>query len=260
MISIRNPRVPAYIFIALALIFLYAPILVMMVMAFNESRINQFPLVFDLRWFEALANNDRLIGATLNSLGIAGTTSAIATMIGTAAALALSGMGSRAKVIMQLLLIPPITIPWLILAVALLIMFFILRVDRSLVTMMFGHVTLQIPYVVLIVGAQAGSLNRYYEEAAASLGASPGRTFWLVTLPLILPSVAAAFAFAFAISFDNFVVSYFLAPAGFSTLPIEIYTAIRTGFTPEINAVSTIVFVLSVILVLPAARYLRFNF
>ncbi|MDX2160851.1 MAG: ABC transporter permease [bacterium] len=250
----------ALVYIGVILVFLYAPLLVMMLMAFNESRINQLPIIFDLVWFERLAQNDRLIAATSNSIILAGTTSVIATVLGTFASLGLNATGRRGKALLQLFLIPPITIPWLIFAVALLIMFFWLRVDRSLVTLMFGHVTVQIPYVILIVSARFATVDRSYEDAAASLGAPPLRVFLLVTLPLILPAVVAAFAFAFAISFDNFVVSYFLSPPGVSTLPIEIYTAIRTGFTPEINAVSTIVFVISVVCVIPAARYLRFNF
>ncbi len=256
----KSLKIPAYVFLALALFFIYAPIAVMMLMGFNQSRINQFPFEFDLVWFEALLHNERLLQGTGNSLLIAATSSVIATAVGTLAALAMRGIRRRTRAFLNLLLIPPITIPWLILAVALLLMFFWLRVDRSLLTLMLGHVTLQIPYTVLIVSTQYVTISSNYEDAAASLGASPFRIFGWVILPLIIPSVVAAFAFSFAISFDNFVVSYFLAPSGFSTLPVEIYTAIRTGFTPEINAVSTIVFFASILLVLPAARYLRFNF
>jgi spermidine/putrescine transport system permease protein len=250
----------AYAYLIVMLLFLYAPLLVMMVMAFNQSRINQFPIIFDLTWFQALANNERLLGATSNSIILAVTTSLIATILGTMAALGLNTLGKRARGFFQLLLIPPITIPWLILAVSLLIMFFWLQVQRNIAILIFGHVTLQIPYTVLIISTRLATLDRSYEDAAASLGATPGRTFWRVTLPLLLPSVVAAFAFAFAISFDNFVVSYFLSPPGISTLPVEIYTAIRTGFTPEINAISTIVFLISLICVIPAGRYLRFGF
>lgn len=249
----------ARIYIALVLFFLYTPILVMMAMSFNRSRTNQFPFVFDLIWFRELAQNDRLITATINSVELAVSTALVATTLGLMAALALNRQRFRGRVLLQAMLIPPITIPWLILAVSLLIMFFWLGIERSALTLFFGHVTLQLPYAVLVIGARVASIDLSFEEAAASLGATPLRVFFRVTLPMIMPGVLAAFVFAFAISFDNFVISYFLAPPGIPTLPVEIYTAIRTGFTPEVNAVSTIVFVISVACVVFAARDISFN-
>jgi spermidine/putrescine transport system permease protein len=250
----RNIRITPYIIIVLGLLFLYAPVLVMMLMSFNQSRINQFPIVWDLVWFERLAQNERLIEATVNSLIIAIASSVIATVLGTLAALGLNRQEFRGKRILELMLIPPITIPWLILAIALLIMFFWLGIERSLITLMFGHVVVQLPYTILVIRARLAVTDPSLEEAALSLGAPPTDAFRRVTLPIIAPGVLAAFMFAFAVSFDNFIISYFLAPPGVSTLPVEIYTAIRTGFTPEINAVSTIVFAISAFCVLVGAR------
>ncbi len=244
------------LYLIAALLFLYAPILVMMLMAFNRSQLNSLPLVFDLVWFERLAQNQRLIAATLNSLILAGLTALTATALGTLAALALTRYSFRGKQVLQALLIPPITIPWLILAVALLMLFFWLGIPRSLLTLYLGHVTVQLPYTILVISARLTGLDPTLAQAAATLGARPWRVFWRITLPLALPGVVAAALFAFVVSFDNFVISYFLAPPGVSTLPVEIYSAIRTGFTPEINAISTIVFLLSALLVLLVGREL----
>ncbi len=132
------------------------------------------------------------------------------------------------------------------------------RVQRSLLTLYLGHVTIQLPYTILVVGARFAGTDPSLEEAATSLGAKPWRTFWRVTFPLVLPGIMAAALFAFTVSFDNFVISYFLAPPGVSTLPVEIYSAIRKGFTPEINAVSTIVFFISATSVLLVGREISF--
>ncbi len=241
-------------YIGLSLLFLYAPVLVMMLMAFNRSQLNEFPIVWDLVWFRRLAQNERLILATLNSLALAFLSALTATALGTLAALALARYRFRGRRLLQALLIPPITIPWLILAVAMLLLFFWAGMPRSLATLYLGHVTIQLPYTILVVSSRLANTDPALEEAAASLGARPWRTFWRVTFPLALPGILAAGLFAFTVSFDNFVISYFLAPPGVSTLPVEIYSAIRKGFTPEINAISTIVFLLSATSILVVGR------
>lgn len=252
--ALRVPHSAFRIYILLALLFLYAPILVMMAMAFNRSQLNELPFVFDLRWFERLLQNERLIAATLNSIVLAAISALTATALGTLAALALARFSFRGKGLLQALLIPPITIPWLILAVAMLLLFFWLGIERSLVTLYLGHVTVQLPYTILVINARLAHSDPTLEQAAASLGARPWRVFWRITAPLALPGILAAALFAFVISFDNFVISYFLAPPGVSTLPVEIYSSIRTGFTPEINAISTIVFLVSAASVLLVGR------
>ena len=131
-------------------------------------------------------------------------------------------------------------------------------IQRSLVTLYLGHVTIQLPYTILVISARLAGSDPGLEDAAASLGAGPWRTFWRVTFPLALPGILAAMLFAFTVSFDNFVISYFLAPPGVSTLPVEIYSAIRKGFTPEINAISTLVFFISATSILIVGRELRF--
>ena len=247
------------VFLLLVLLFLYAPIIVMMVMAFNASPLYQLPFSFSTIWFEQLIDNKRLLQAGANSVLIAALTTIIATTLGTLAALALARYQFRGKTLLQLLLFPPITIPWLIIGTAMLVFFFWVGIGRGLHAMVLGHVALAIPYVIVVVGARLKSFGTSLEDAAATLGANPWQSFWRVTLPVLAPGIVAAGVFAFAISFDQFVISYFLAKPGVTTLPVEIYSAIRKGFTPEINAISTIIIIISMAALLLVARHYRFG-
>ncbi|MCW6509957.1 ABC transporter permease [Lichenifustis flavocetrariae] len=243
--------------LALILVFLYAPVVVMIVMAFNESDLYALPLQPSLKWFTALAGNEKLIDASRNSVLIAVITAVLGTAIGTLAALALARHAFRGRSVLQLLLLPPIAIPWLITGTAMLVFFYWTGIGRGLHAMILGHVALAIPYVVLVVGTGLQGLRSDLEEAAMSLGSTPVHAFFAITLPLLAPSLIAAALFAFAVSLDQFVVSYFLATPGVSTLPVEIYTSIRKGFTPEINAVSTLLLGASVMLFLVFAVLTR---
>lgn len=246
-------------YVGVVLTFLYLPILIMAVMSFNASPFYQLPIDWLLDWFRALGENDQLISATWNSLYIAAITTVIATALGTAAALALHRYQFRGKKLLQTLLFPPIAIPWLITGTAMLIFFFAVGIGRGLHAILLGHVALALPYVIVVVSARLRTFAPELEEAALSLGASRWQATRRVTLPWIAPGVVAGGLFAFAVSFDQFVVSYFLSTPGQTTLPVQIYAAIRKGFTPEINAVSTIVIVLSMTLMLLTARFFRFG-
>lgn len=246
-------------YVGVVLAFLYLPILIMAMMSFNASPFYQLPIDWSFDWFSALGENDQLILATWNSLYIAAITTVIATTLGTAASLALHRYQFRGKRLLQILLFPPIAIPWLITGTAMLIFFFAVGIGRGLHAILLGHVALALPYVIVVVSARLRTFAPELEEAALSLGASRWQTTRRVTLPWIAPGVVAGGLFAFAVSFDQFVVSYFLSTPGQTTLPVQIYAAIRKGFTPEINAVSTIVIVLSMSLMLLTARFFRFG-
>ena len=243
--------------IGLVLAFLYLPVVVMAVMSFNASPFYQIPIVWSGAWYTALAQNARLLDAAWNSIWIACATAAIATTLGTAAAIGLHRLTGRGVAILRALLFPPIGIPWLITGTAMLMFFFLVGLERGSPTVLLGHVALATPYVIIVVGARLQSLPPELEEAARALGAGPWFTARRVTLPFIAPGVVAGALFAFAVSFDQFVISYFLATPGESTLPVEIYTAIRKGFTPEINAISTLVIVVSMVAMLVVARLAR---
>ncbi len=243
----------------LVLLFLYVPILVMAAMGFNASPLYALPFDFDLIWYRELAGNTKLINAGINSVGIAVVNTLIATALGTMAALAFARYQFRGRTVLQLLLFPPVAIPWLVIGTAMLVFFYWIGIKRGLVAILLGHVALSLPYVIVVVGARLATFPRAVEEAAATLGATPWQTFRRVTAPILAPGVIGGALFAFAVSFDQFVISYFLAPPGTTTLPVEIYGAIRKGFTPEINAISTIIIVVSMGALLLTARFYRFG-
>jgi len=248
-----------HLYLGAILVFLYAPILVMAAMSFNTSEFYQLPFSFSTNWYERLAKNAEIQEAAWRSVVIAIVTTAIATALGTAAAIALFRHDFRGKRLLQVLLFPPIAIPWLITGTAMLIFFFGIGLGRGTPSVIIGHVALALPYVVVVVSARLSTFDPTLEEAARALGAGPWIVMRRVTLPWIAPGIVAGALFAFAVSFDQFVVSYFLSEPGDSTLPVLIYTAIRKGFTPEINAVSTIIIVVSMAIMLIAARFSNFG-
>lgn len=247
------------IWLALILVFLYAPILIMALMSFNESQFYQLPFKFSLDWYQSLASNDAIKTAAVRSVLIAIATTVIGTTLGTAASIALFRYSFPGKRVLQVLLFPPIAIPWLITGTAMLIFFFGIGLGRGTPSVLIGHVALALPYVIVVVSARLATFDPTLEEAARSLGASSWTVTMRVTVPWILPGIIAGALFAFAVSFDQFVVSYFLSEPGDATLPVLIYTSIRKGFTPEINAVSTIIIVISMAIMLLAARFSNFG-
>ena len=246
-------------YLGLVLAFLYVPIAVMALMSFNVSEFYQLPVRFTTDWYVQLWNNAEILDAAWTSIWITCVTTVIATVLGTAASIALFRYEFRGKAILQVLLFPPIAIPWLITGTAMLIFFFAIGIGRGSQAVILGHVALALPYVIVVVSARLRTFDPQLEEAARSLGASSWEVTRYVTLPWIASGVIAGALFAFAVSFDQFVVSYFLAQPGDSTLPVVIYSAIRKGFTPEINAVSTIIIVVSMSIMLLAARYAKFG-
>lgn len=245
--------------LGLVIVFLYAPIFVMAAMSLNASPFYQLPFEFSTRWYADLARNGEIIAAAWRSLAIAGVTTVIATALGTAAAVALFRYEFRGKRWLQILLFPPIAIPWLITGTAMLIFFYGVGIGRGTPAVILGHVALALPYVIVVVTARLATFDPTLEEAARALGAGPWTVTRRVTLPWILPGVVAGALFAFAVSFDQFVVSYFLSEPGDSTLPVLIYSAIRKGYTPEINAVSTLIIAVSMAVMLLAARFTSFG-
>ena len=247
------------IYVGVILFFLYAPIAIMAMMSLNKSEFYTLPFEFSTEWYARLWQNEEILAAAWRSVWIAVVVAVIATILGTAASLAFFRYEFRGKKILQALLFPPIAIPWLITGTAMLIFFFSVGLGRGSPSVIFGHVALALPYVIVVVTARLSTFDPTLEEAARSLGASGWQVTKGVTLPWISSGVIAGALFAFAVSFDQFVVSYFLSEPGDTTLPVLIYTAIRKGFTPEINAISTIIITVSMGLMLLAARYSKFG-
>lgn len=247
------------IWLAFILFFLYAPILVMAFMSFNASQYYQLPFEYSLKWYEKLAQNAEILDAATRSVMIAIVTTVTATVLGTTASVALFRFEFRGKRFLQVMLFPPIAIPWLITGTAMLIFFYGIGLGRGTPSVIIGHVALAIPYVIVVVSARLATFDATLEQAARSLGASAWTVTRRVTFPWIAPGIIAGALFAFAVSFDQFVVSYFLSEPGDSTLPVLIYTAIRKGFTPEINAISTIIITISMVVMLIVAHFSNFG-
>jgi spermidine/putrescine transport system permease protein len=236
----------AYVLFILLLI--YFPIGVMSAMSFNHSRYNALPFEFSLRWYRALWANRELFASTRFSIYLAALAALICMVIGTLLVYGVSRSSRKVKHRIQSLSVLPLTIPWIILGISLLLFLNFLGFSRNFAFLLMGHVIVTIPYFVLVLNARIDTLDLSLEDASYTLGAGPVQTFLRISLPTLLPAILAGAFLAFLVSFNMFVISYFLIETGASTLPIEIYTSIKFGFTPEINGISTIILLVSTLL------------
>ena len=227
--------------VALGLAFLYLPIAVLVIYSFNASRLVAVWGGWSTRWYAELVNDQALLDYAWVSLRIAFLSAAAATVLGTLAAVALArGRRFRGRVLFTGLIYAPLVMPEVITGLALLLLFVALEVDRGFWTITIAHTTLTMCFVTVVVEARLASFDTSLEEAAMDLGCPPLKTFLTVTLPLIAPAVAAGFILAFTLSLDDLVIASFVTGPGATTLPIRIYSEVRLGVKPEINAVCTI--------------------
>lgn len=242
----------------LVYLFMFLPVAVVVLLSFNASQFGSFPMTgFSLRWFEALAANDAILRAFRTSLVLGTLTAIIACSLAVPAAIALLRYRFPGKSLINTALIAPILVPEVVLGVALLLFLRWASVPRSFALLLFGHVIITLPFVLLVVQARLIGIRRDYEEAAMSLGASPLATFREVTLPLLMPAVAAGALFAFTISFDNITATLFWRSAGTETVPTQIFAMLRHSISPEINALGTVMIVITVGLPLAAGFLAR---
>jgi spermidine/putrescine transport system permease protein len=228
-------------------VFLFAPIVATIFLSFNASMFGGFPMTgFSLRWYGKLLENVQVIAAFRTSLWIAVVTAAVTTLLGILTALALVRFQFRGKEMLGTLVILPALVPETILGVGLLILIKAVNQPRSLPVLVLGHILLALPYVVLIAQARMVGVRRIYEEAAMSLGASRLATFREITFPLLVPAVLAGALLAFTISFDNTSASLFWRPAGVETMPTQILSMLKTSISPEVNALGTVMIVMTV--------------
>lgn len=231
----------------LVYVFMFAPILVVLLLAFNASQFGGFPIDgFSFRWFIKLYENEAIVRALRTSLLLGALTAIIATTLGILAALALVRYEFRGKDLITTFLITPVLVPETVLAVGLLIFLRWLHMPRSFALLLLGHCIIALPFVVLVVQARLVGIRRDYEEAAQSLGASPLQTFFEVTFPLMLPAVFAGALFAFTISFDNITATMFWRPSGMETVPTQIFGMLRNSVSPEINALGFVMICITV--------------
>jgi spermidine/putrescine transport system permease protein len=229
---------------------LYAPILVLIIFSFNQSKLNAIWTGFTFDWYGTLLRDEAVGKAAVNTLIVALASTIVATVIGTMTALALSRYSFSGKTAFEGLLYIPIIIPEIVMGVSLLMFFVQIKLSLSIWTIILAHITFNIPFVAVVVRARLADFDNRLLEAAADLGAGPWRTFSKVTLPLIMPGIVGGALLAFTLSIDDFVISFFTTGPGGSTLPLHIYSMVKTGVTPEINAVSTLLLLASIGLVL----------
>lgn len=238
-------------------IFLYVPILFLIALSFNKSGLPTAWTGFTVNWYGRLFSNAEIGRALLNTLIVAIVTTALATVIGTAVGLAL--MGVRAPAWLDALLFAPMIIPDIVLAIALASFYHLIGLSLGLHSIILSHVVFDIAFVAAVVRTRLAHFDHSIIEASFDLGASEWTTFRRVTLPVILPGVIAAALLAFTLSIDEFIIAYFTSGAGTSstTLPMKIYAMVRFGVTPDINAMATILILVSFVIVLASQRFER---
>jgi putrescine transport system permease protein len=227
--------------IVLGVAFLYLPIVILVVYSFNASRLVAVWGGWSTQWYAELARDSAILDAAFTSLRVAFVSASAATVLGTLAAVALVRFGRfRGRLIFASMIYAPLVMPEVVTGLSMLLLFVAVAIDRGFWTLAIAHATMATCFATVIVQSRLVDFDMNLEEAAMDLGAPPLRTFLTVTLPLILPAVAAAWMLAFALSLDDLVIASFTTGPGAVTLPIRIYSEVRLGVKPEINAVCTI--------------------
>ena len=237
-----------------ALFLLHLPVLVLVAFSFNASRFSMGWNGFTLDWYARLLERGDILEALRASLVVGLVSTALATAFGTLIALALARHAFPGRRLYQGLLYLPIVTPEIVVGISLLVLFASVGIRLGLTTITIAHVAFNISFVAVVVLARLHGMGRELEEAAMDLGAGPWTTFFRVTLPQILPGVVAGALLAFTMSFDDFVITFFVAGVGSTTLPLLVYSMVRRGIEPTINAISTIVLVVTTIAILAAYR------
>ncbi len=238
-------------YFVLLTLFLYAPLAVLVVFAFNSGTIPSLPIKsFSTKWFSTAFSDTTLTSALLRSFLIAAVNGVAATLLGLMAAVTLARRHLRMRRLMVVLILIPLVVPYIVLAVGLVVMLHELGIATSLWAVLAGHVVISLPYSVLVILPRLRTLDESIVEAACDLGASEFKAFVYVTLPLLTPALLSSFLIAFTISFDEFAIASFLAPPGSPTYPVVLYSSSRTpALLPEVIAIGSIVIVASLLLV-----------
>ena len=234
-----------------AYVFLYAPLVIVVIYSFNDSSMNAQWVGFTVKWYEKLFNNEQMLIAARNSLIIGVTASAVSTVLGTMAGYAMYRFRLR---LLPAMVVAPIAIPEILVGVSLLLFFVMLNLTLGMLSILLAHIAFCIGFVAIVVRARLAGLDESLVEAARDLGATPWQAFRNVTLPLIIPGVVAGALMAFTLSIDDFVITFFTAGPDSRTLPLVIYTMVKITVTPEINAVSTLLMLLTLFLIVVATK------
>ena len=232
-------------------LFLYLPLVIVVLFSFNDSKMSAQWVGFTWRWYDVLFHDAEMLRAASNSLLIALVASAVSTVLGTLAGMAMYRYRLR---LLPLLVMAPVAIPEIFTGVSLLIFFVMLNITLGLQSIMLAHIAFCISFVAIVVRSRLSGMDESLVEAARDLGATPWQSFRLVTLPLISPGIIAGALLAFTLSIDDFVITFFTAGVDASTLPLKIYTMIKVTVTPEVNAVSTLLMLFTLMLATAASR------
>ncbi len=235
----------------LTYLFLYVPLIIVVVYSFNDSRLNAEWVGFTTHWYGELLRDEQMIEAAWNSLLIGVVASAVSTVLGTMAGYAMYRFRLR---LLPILVVMPIAIPEILMGVSLLIFFVMLNLTLGLVSIILSHIAFCVGFVAIVVRSRLSGMDESLIEAARDLGATPVQAFRLVTLPLIMPGIVAGALMAFTLSIDDFVITFFTAGVDSVTLPLQIYSMIKIAVTPEVNAVSTLLMLLTLVLIVIATR------
>lgn len=231
---------PSAIYLAVILFLTYVPIILTVVYSFNESKLTSVWEGLSLRWYRQLLSDRDLREALVNSLILAVTSCSAATVIGTMGAIGMKKVPLKTNGLIEYISTLPMMIPEIILGMVFLAAFSLVDLPFGMTTLIIAHTTFCIPYIFMMVKARLAGMDQSIEDAARDLGAGPVRLFWDITLPMILPAVTSGMLLAFAMSFDDVIISLFVTGPKVNTLPVKIYTKLKTGVTPEINALATI--------------------
>ncbi len=244
----KNTVKKLYLFIMYA--FLYAPVIILIVLSFNGSKSRAHWDGFTLKWYGELFRDKQILSSLYYTIAVALLASFIATIMGTAAAVGIHNMGKLKKSMIMNLTYLPVLNPDIVTGISLMILFIFLHLKLGFLTLLMAHISFNLPYVILSVLPKLKQLNRHLHEAALDLGATPLFAFRKVILPEIMPGIITGALLAFTLSLDDFIVSFFTTGSGVSTLSITIYSMARRGINPKINALSTIMFVTVLVLLL----------
>jgi putrescine transport system permease protein len=246
--------------LALGLVFLYLPIVILVIYSFNASRLVTVWGGWSLNWYRELFDDAAMIEAAWMSLRVGVTSASLASLLDTLAAIALSrGGGFRGRTLFSGMLYAPLVMPEVITGLSLLLLFVAIAAERGFWTVTIAHTTLTMCFVAVVVQSRLASLDRTLEEAAMDLGCDPPRAFVAVTLPLIMPAIVAGWMLAFTLSLDDLVIASFTTGPGSSTLPIRIYSEVRLGVKPEINAICTLVIAVIAVVIVVASLTSKFS-
>jgi spermidine/putrescine transport system permease protein len=242
---------------ALVYVFLFIPIVLVVIFSFNASRLVAVWSGFSLKWYGTAWTDPSILDALRTSLTVALINAVLATVFGTLAAIGLQRVGRRTRTAFELMVYGTIVTPEIVIAIASLLFFVTINVDLGIPTIVITHVVYNTSIVALIVRARLVGMDRTLDEAAADLGATPLQTLWRVTIPLLYPAILAGALLAFTFSFDDFVLTFFVSGASSTTLPLRIFSMLRFGVSPVVNAIATVMLVVTLTCIFTASLIVR---